>query len=215
MPLGFLMNMTFLELFKHGGYIMWPIILLSFLTFTVIVERILFIIREISARDSQIVEQMLEKVEAGDADGAIALGRKSQDFVARTLVYALSHRGHGFSNALIRASNQELSRFQQGIPILDMAIPVAQLLGLLGTVTGMMRTFGALGEGDITTNAGAILAGVGEALIAVACGLFIAICAMLPFNYLNTRYEQARNEIADAANALELIFKKNTTGVSH
>jgi biopolymer transport protein ExbB len=209
LPLAFLMGQTPMELFKHGGPIMWPIILTSFIAFTVIVERVIFIIKENASRDPAVVEKMLEKIEQNDIEGAISLGKKSRDYVARIMIYTLTHREHGFSNALIRASNQELARFQRGNAILDTVITVAQLLGLLGTVTGMMQTFGALGEGDIAANAGKITGGVGEALIAVAAGLAIAISALLPFNYLNARMEQVRNEITDASTALEIIMKRN------
>jgi biopolymer transport protein ExbB len=209
LPIAFLMGQTPMELFKHGGPIMWPIILTSFLALTVIVERIIFIIKENASRDTEAVEKMLDRIEHNDIDGAIAIGRKSNDFVARILVYTLTHREAGFSNALIRASNQELLRYQRGLPILDTVITVAQLLGLLGTVTGMMTTFGALGEGDIAANASKITGGVGEALIAVATGLAIAIAALLPFNYMNARVEQVRHELTDATNAVELIMKRN------
>lgn len=209
LPTGFLMGMTPMELFIAGKYIMWPLIFTSFLAITVIVERIIFIIKENASRDPEVVEKMLDRIEHNDVDGAIALGRKSNDYIARILVYTLTHRETGFSNALIRASNQEMIRYQRGLPILDTVITVAQLLGLLGTVTGMMQTFGALGEGDIAANAGAITGGVGEALIAVAAGLAIAISALLPFNYMNARVEQVRHELTDATNALELIMKRN------
>jgi len=209
MPMfAFLMNMTFMELFIAGEWIMWPILLTSFIGITVIVERLIFIFTENSSRDPEVVEKMLEKVENRDADGAVALGKNSKDFVARVLVYALEHRDHSFENALVRASNRELTRFQQGLPTLDAIIPIAQLLGLLGTVTGMMRVFAALGEGDIAENAGTITGGVAEALIAVAAGLAIAITAMLPFNYLTTRAELAKQELADASTALEMILHK-------
>jgi biopolymer transport protein ExbB len=91
---------------------------------------------------------------------------------------------------------------------LDTCITAAPLLGLLGTVTGMMNTFGALGGGDIAANAGKITGGVGEALIATACGLGIAIIGLLPFNILNTRIEAAKHDVSDASNALEVIIKK-------
>ena len=127
---------------------------------------------------------MLEKVEGRDIDGAVALGKKSKDFVARVLVYALSNRDTSLSNAFIRASNQELARFQQGLATLDTVITAAPLLGLLGTVTGMMGTFGSLGGGgDIASKAAGITGGVAEALIATACGLAIAVSALFPFNY--------------------------------
>jgi len=208
LPIAFLMGQTPMELFKHGGPIMWPIIILSFLTLTVVIERVIFMVREAASRDNEIVEKMLERVEARDVDGAIALGRKSKDFVARILVYALTHKEHSLSNAFVRASNQELNRYQQGMATLDTCITAAPLLGLLGTVTGMMGTFGALGEGDVAANAGKITGGVGEALIATACGLAIAIIGLFPFNYLNAKMDEAKHDVSDASNALDLIIKK-------
>lgn len=212
MPLAFLMNMTPMELFKFGGPIMWPILLTSLLAITVIIERLIFIFRENSQRDHAVVEQMMEKVEARDIEGAIEVGRKSKDFVARILVYALSHREHSLSNAFVRAANQELTRYQQGLTILDTVITAALLLGLLGTVTGMMNTFAALGVGgDIAAAAAKVMAGVGEALIAVMVGLSVTIITLLPFNYLNSRLEEARHEVEDASNALLLIVNKQET----
>lgn len=210
LTIAFLMGQTPMELFKHGGYIMWPIILLSFVCLTVVVERIIFAVREASTRDAEVVEKMLEKVEARDVDGAIQLGRKSKDFVARILVYSLTHKEHSLANAFARASNQEMQRYNQGMPTLDTCITAAPLLGLLGTVTGMMSTFGALGEGaDVAANAGKITGGVGEALIATAAGLAIAILGLLPFNYMNAKIASAKHDVSDAANALDLIIKKS------
>jgi biopolymer transport protein ExbB len=131
LPLAFLMGQTPMELFKHGGYIMWPIIIVSFLCLTVAVERVIFAIREASTREREVVEKMLEKVEASDIEGAVALGRKSKDYIARILVYALTHKEYSMHNAFVRASNQELTRFQQGMSTLDTCITSAPLLGLL------------------------------------------------------------------------------------
>lgn len=205
-----LMHQTFMELFAHGGIIMWPILIVSFLGVTVAIERVIFLWRESANREPEVIEKMLEHVEQNDVDSAIALGQKSKDYLARILTYALTHRDQSLSNAFIRASNQELQRFQQGVAVLDTVITAAPLLGLLGTVTGMMRTFGSM-TGDISSAAGQITGGVAEALIATACGLFIAIMGLLPFNILNARAEQSKHEISDVQNALELILKKNET----
>jgi biopolymer transport protein ExbB len=209
MHFAFLMGQSPMELFKHGGPIMWPILITSFLMMTVVVERILFIFRENGRRQTEVVEKMLEKVSSQDIDGAVELGKKSQDYVARILVYALTHKEHSLSNAFTRASNQELQRFSQGLPTLDTCITAAPLLGLLGTVTGMMETFGALSGGDIAAAAGKITGGVAEALIATACGLAIATAGLFPFNYLNARLEEARHEVEDAGNSLEIIINKS------
>jgi biopolymer transport protein ExbB len=160
-----------------------------------------------------VVEKMLEKVEARDIEGAVALGRKSKDYVARILVYALTHKEYSMHNAFVRASNQELTRFQQGMSTLDTCITSAPLLGLLGTVTGMMNTFGALSGGDIAAAAGQITGGVAEALIATAAGLAIAILGLLPYNFINSKIEDAKHDISDASNAIELIIKKSEAAV--
>lgn len=209
-PLAFLMGLSPMELFTHGGPIMWPILIVSFLAVTVVVERSIFLFRESRTREPDVVEKMLDHVEAGDTESAVSLGKKSPDYVARILVHALTHREHSLANAFMRAANRELTRLQQGLPVLDTCITAAPLLGLLGTVTGMMATFGALGEGDIGASAGAITGGVGEALIATAAGLVIAIIGLFPYNVLNARVESAKHEISDASNALEVIIKKSS-----
>jgi biopolymer transport protein ExbB len=206
---GFLMGQSPMELFLHGGPIMWPIILVSFIGLTVAVERVIFVIREARRRDPALVDKMIAQVEAGNVEAAVEMGKPSQDFVARIITESLVERGVSFSEAFIRASHRELNRFSQGLPILDTVITAAPLLGLLGTVTGMMNTFGALGTGDIAAAASKITGGVAEALIATCCGLAIAIFGLLPFNYLNARLEMARHEVEDASNALEIVLKKD------
>ncbi len=207
-PPAFLMGQSPLELFTHGGPIMWPILLVSFLAVTVVIERAVFLVRENATREPEVVEKILDLVESRDAEAAVKLGRRCRDYIARILTHALSHREHSLANAFIRAANQELQRLQQGLSVLDTCITVAPLLGLLGTVTGMMATFGALGEGDIGASAGKITGGVGEALIATAAGLVIAIIGLLPYNILTARVETARHDISDASHALEVIIKK-------
>ncbi len=210
-PLAFikLMNQGPMELFIHGGPIMWPILITSFIGITVAVERIIFLVREALSREPEVVEKMYDRVEAGDPEGAIALGKKSKDVIAKILTYALSHRSQ-LNNAFVRAANNELKRYQQGGAVLDTVITAAPLLGLLGTVTGMMETFGALGTGDIGAAAGKITGGVAEALIATMCGLGIAIFGLVPYNILNAKIEQTKHDISDASNALAIVGKKVT-----
>ena len=95
LPLAFLLgDATPMELFIKGEWIMWPMILVSFVMITVVVERLIFIFREKSARKPELVKKMLESVERGDADGAIAMGKGSSDFVAQIIVESLKHREH-------------------------------------------------------------------------------------------------------------------------
>jgi len=202
-PIAFLMGQTPMELFIHGGPVMWPILITSFIGITVAVERIVFLVREAISREPEIVEKMYDRVEANDPEGAIALGKKSRDVVAKIVTYALSHREQ-MNIAFVRAANNELKRYQQGGAVLDTVITAAPLLGLLGTVTGMMGTFGSL-TGDIAAAAGKITGGVAEALIATMCGLAIAITGLVPYNILNAKIEQTKHDISDASNALALL----------
>ncbi len=195
------------ELFRKGGPVMWPLLLTSIISLSVVIERLVFIVTEKARRKPQLVENILENVEAGDLEAAAAAGEGSGDFVARVLSYAIAHRDRSFVNAYLRASNLELKRFNQGLSVLDTAITLAPLLGLFGTVTGMIHAFGLLGGKELEAPT-VITGGIAEALIATAFGLVIAILALIPFNYLNTRLEEARHELEDASNHLELLFAK-------
>lgn len=186
---------------------MWPILVASIIALTVVVERLFFIVAEGVRRQPQVVSEILTRVEKGDPDGAINIGETSKDFVARVLTYGLAHRDKSVSDALLRASNWELKRFNRGLSILDTIITLAPLLGLLGTVTGMIHSFGLLGASELGAPA-AITGGIAEALIATAFGLGVAITALIPFNYLNSRLEEARLEIQDAASHIELNLLK-------
>jgi len=193
------------ELFIKGGPIMWPILATSILALTVVMERLFFIFREKMRRQPDVVEGMLTAVERGDIAAAQRLGRGSRDFIARTLCYALSHEDK--LNAVQRAAGRELQRYNRGLSLLDTAITVAPLLGLLGTVTGMIRSFSILGGAELGAPS-AITGGIAEALIATAFGLGVAILALLPFNFLNAALERARHEVSDAASQLEAHVKR-------
>lgn len=189
---------------------MWPLLVTSLIALTVVVERIIFVFSEKHKREPEIVEGILSCLEHKKLKEALEMGTNTKDFVARTLTYALAHRDKSLSNALLRAANQELNRFNRGLSILDTIITLAPLLGLLGTVTGMIHAFGLLGTTELGAPT-AITGGIAEALIATAFGLGIAIVSLIPFNYLNARLEEARHEIEDAASHMELLLINNTS----
>ncbi len=201
-----------LELFHKGGPIMWPILLTSIVALTVVLERLFFILREKARRQPEVVERMLTAVERGDMEAAQRLGHGSRDFIARTLCYALSHEDK--LNAVARAAGRELERYNRGLSLLDTAITVAPLLGLLGTVTGMIRSFSILGGQELGAPS-AITGGIAEALIATAFGLGVAILALLPFNFLNAQLERARHQVSDAASQLEAHVKRTKSPESN
>jgi biopolymer transport protein ExbB len=194
-----------IRIFLEGGPMMWPLLLTSIVALTVVFERLIFVIRERMSRQRGLVERIFNAVEQGELEAAEKAGAGSGDFVARTLTYALEHRDVSYSNALLAAANVELQRFNRGIAPLDTIVTLAPLEGLFGTVTGMIHAFGILGAAELGAPA-AITGGIAQALIATAFGLVIAMVALLPFNYLNARLEQARQEIETASAKLEMLL---------
>ena len=196
-----------IPIFLKGGPVMWPLLIVSIVALTTVLERIIFLVRESARRDTKAVAQIFSEAEHGDFDKARATGALSQDFVARVLTQALEHRDVSFTNALLRAASLELQRFNRGISVLDTIVTLAPLLGLFGTVTGMIHAFGLLRGSELGAPV-AITGGIAQALIATAFGLVIAIVALLPFNFLNARLEQARSEIENAAAHLEMLLMR-------
>jgi biopolymer transport protein ExbB len=193
------------HIFEKGGPIMWPLLLASILALGTVLERVVFLLIESRKRDSKAMERLFGDLERGDVAAALRDSAGSKDYVVRTLRYALEHKEQSLSSALLYAQTRELKRFQRGISILDTVITLAPLLGLLGTVTGMMGSFSLIG-GELSAP-GAITGGIAEALIATAFGLGIAITSLLPFNILNTKLDVARQEIESAASQLELLIQ--------
>jgi biopolymer transport protein ExbB len=194
-----------IHIFKKGGPIMWPLLFVSILATATVLERLVFLARVRGKSDRKALFEFLAAVEHGRFDEAIAIGQRTRDFVVQSLAYALAHRDKSLPSALLYSTAQELKRFSRGVPILDTAITIAPLLGLLGTVTGMMSSFSLIG-GDLGAP-GAITGGIAEALIATAFGLGIAIVSLVPYNFLNNQTEQARHDLEAASAQLELLAK--------
>ena len=193
------------ELFLKGGPLMWPILAASLLALTLAMERLLFLSTESLRRTPETLREMLAHLQRGDIPAARTLGAKSRDFVARALARGLEHPER-FSTAMPAAASHELRRFSRGLSVLDTIVTLAPLLGLLGTVTGMIRSFGMLGGAELGAPA-AITGGIAEALLATAFGLGVAITALLPLNFMNAHEEKARLALQDAATQAELFLK--------
>ncbi len=203
--------MDALYFFKEGGPIMWPLLLASITALTVVIERIFFMLGEMRSRDPKAVEKMLFKAKIGETAKALEIGKASRDCVAKVLVAGLEHEDEeSLSDVLMHTASQELKRYERGLVVLDTIITLAPLLGLLGTVTGMIHAFGLLGDQELGSPM-AITGGIAEALIATAFGLGIAITALIPFNGLNALFEKTRHRVESAATRLELMTRKIKT----
>ena len=196
------------SVFQKGGPIMWPLLLTSLISLAVVLERLFFIVREQRSRRPAVIADVLLKVEQEKLPDAIAAGEQSDDFVVRTLVHGLKHRDSGLANALLQSANQELRRFSQGLTVLDTAITLAPLLGLLGTVSGMIRSFGLLGSAELSAPT-VITGGIAEALIATAIGLAAAIPAVVLYNHFIAEIKRQEMILNNFSTDFLNIVKRN------
>ena len=185
-----------------GGLVMIPLVLCSIVSLAVTIERLLYWHR-ISSK--QPVEQMLVSVEHGKLKEALSEGRESPSPAARVLAAGLAHRNPSYSKAMEVAAQGEMPVLKRRLVILDTIITLAPLLGLLGTITGMISSFGIMSDTGLG-QPHAVTGGVAEALIATATGLLIAILTLIPYNYFTSRAEKEMEDIEYFASRLELAL---------
>ncbi len=191
--------------FIKGGPVMYPIALLSIIAVTVVLERCVWWFRQNSLRESSKLEKVFGHIESGNVQEASALARTSQDPRLRTIWHGLNHHHSTMQSALQVASGLEIQRASRFLGIMDTIVTLAPLLGLLGTVTGIMGAFKAVGENGLEVSA--VSGGIGEALIATACGLCIAMCCLIPYNFFTSKVEHLKFELETAATNLEVMLQ--------
>ena len=204
--------MEFSELFRQGGIAMWPLLFLSILALGTIIERIWFWSR-ILTREREVSGRVLEAARREWKAATQLSQRSSQLPMGRFLFAALKLKDPDpevFRLALETSANEELSIMRRGEKVLEAVIAISPLLGLLGTVVGLINSLGsidlnALGVGDAT--AGTAL-GIGEALISTATGLVIAIVSLAFYRlFQGFVFGQAR-VFQRAGNELELLYRQ-------
>jgi biopolymer transport protein ExbB len=188
----------------QGGLVMIPLLASSVIALTVIVERLYFWRR---LRSHAVVRRILALVADGDLPQAAQEASTSRHPVARVLGAGIASK-HLLPGAAMQAAVQaELSRARRYLPILDTVVTLAPLLGLLGTITGMISAFGIVSEAGLG-QPHAITGGIAEALIATATGLLIAIMTLIPYNYFRSKVEQLTDTLEEQATRLELLLGK-------
>lgn len=182
---------------------MYPILLCALVAVAVVGERIFWWMRESSRRDPKKLEQILAALENGDVPAAAKIAEGSPDPVIRMIHHGLNHAHTSLQGALELGAGIELERAGRFLTVMDTLVTLSPLLGLLGTVTGLMKAFLSVGSAELSVQA--VTGGIGEALIATACGLGIAIVSLVPFNYFNGRLARLQFELEAAATNVELM----------
>jgi biopolymer transport protein ExbB len=195
------------ELFFKGGPVMYPLLGCSIVALTVIIERTLFWIKKDLGRNQPVVDEVLELCRRGDWDAVRDKALGSKDYVIRILVNGIVHKEFSMAKAMETAAADELKRMHRYLGILDTMITVAPLLGIFGTVIGIIISFEMLGTSGIE-NPQAVTEGIAQALITTASGLGIAILSVIPYNYFSSRAEDAALSIEKYATSLEIVYEK-------
>lgn len=192
-----------IDLFHKGGPIMYPIAVVSVVAICIFVERVFWWLRFTAKRSVKQLDEVYEKLEAGDLAKAIEVSKSSGDPVVRMIHHGLNHRHTSMQGALEVAAGQELRDAGRYLSAMDTIVTLAPLLGLLGTVTGIMGSFTSIGSSELAVEK--VTGGIGEALIATAAGLGIAIGTLVPMNYFHSRLAGLKFDLEAAANNVLIL----------
>ncbi len=186
---------------------MYPLLFCSLVALTVVIERILFWMREDMRRDRSLVDRVLELCQKGDWEEVKKSVAGSSDYIIKILITGILHRDFSMVKAMESAAAEEVKRMRRYMTILDTMITVAPLLGIFGTVIGIISSFDLLGGAGIE-HPQAVTSGIAQALITTAAGLAIAILSVFPYNYFNSRVQDAVITIEKYATSLEIVYEK-------
>jgi biopolymer transport protein ExbB len=191
--------MDIAKLFAAGGIVMYPLLLASILVVTLAIERLYFWFK-IGRRQQPLIRTVLEKLD------------RAQDLpIARIFIAAISLQNatpEEFRLAMESKAHAEIPILRRFNNIFDTVISLAPLFGLLGTILGLISSFSALNIGSGGSGASTVATGIGEALVATASGLVVAILASLCANLFRGLYQRQLAQIQAATGQLELIYRR-------
>lgn len=195
------------ELIIKGGPVMWPLLACSIVALAVVFERLLFWLTVSVRKNQDLINRIFTLTENGDFDTAIQEGEASRCLVCRILTAGLAHRNYGLVQSLEAAAMHEIEKMKRSLSVLDTIITLAPLLGILGTVSGIIISFDLLGTAGIE-DPKAVTGGIAQALITTAAGLAIAIVALLPYNALTRKVEKVTRYLEQLVTCYEVTVQK-------
>ncbi|HOK26029.1 MAG TPA: MotA/TolQ/ExbB proton channel family protein [Bacteroidales bacterium] len=186
------MKMTLLDLAIKGGWVMIPIILLSFIAAYIFIERY-YVIKRASKEDLNFMNRIKDYIHDGKIDAAVALCRSTDSPSARMVEKGISRLGrplHDINTAIENVGKLEISKLEKGFPTLATIAGAEPMLGFLGTVIGMVKSFYAMSQAGSNVEISTMSSGIYTALITTVAGLAIGILCFFAYNFLVERVEK-------------------------
>ncbi len=193
--------LTIKDLMARGGWVMWPLLALSVVALTLIFERCWFWIKTNNPTARNRINRVAELLRGGQRDKAWLLAERDGtvygDAARRMLGEKASH-----ATAADAVENQR-HRLERFMPTLGTIITAAPMLGILGTVTGIIRAFRVLSDTEMVTDPGKIGAGIAEALLTTVAGLVVALIVLFPYNAFRAQIDRTLGRLEALAAAAE------------
>lgn len=170
---------SFLAFMHKGGFVLWPLLLLSCLSIGITVERVLFWSRVSGAAARARVNRLMESLRNGRRDEVLKMcDGNDQPEMMVALRMALDGADDGVAMAAAEIQRHRLERFSV---MLSTIITASPMIGILGTVIGIIKSFNVLGAQTQLADPRGVSGGIGEALITTACGLAVALVTLFPY----------------------------------
>lgn len=203
--------MNAIQFFLAGGIVAWPLLVFSIAAVAMIAERILFWFR-VNRRQGRLVREVLRSYRQKPSSTINLLKQNADLPIARIFIEALELEGatpEEFRLALESAAQAEIPTLKRFNTVFETIVALAPLLGLLGTVLGLIVTFGSLSIGDIGgTKTAGVTAGISEALVSTAMGLVVAIATLMFANTFRGFYIRQLALIQEYSGHLELLYRR-------
>lgn len=175
-------------LISQGGWVMWPLLVLSVVSVMLIFERCWFWLMTNGVWRVAKLDRVAECLSRGDVDVARELIANDRSVYGRMLRRVIDEKAS--DGVFVLAVESERGTMERFMPTLGTVITAAPMLGILGTVMGIIASFDVLSESGIITDPSAVGAGVGEALLTTAVGLVIALVVLFPYNAFKAQIDR-------------------------
>lgn len=182
---------------------MWPLLACSIVAVAVILERCWFWRKLNLKKDEKTASGLLQNAHAGQSDHNI----KSEGILTAMLETGMAVNDAESEKAMEVVALEALARMHKGMNILDTIITAAPMLGIMGTVLGIISSFDMLGAAGVS-DPKAVIAGIAQALITTATGLGIAVVTVFPYNYFNSRIDIAQDLLEVYSSRLQLVLSE-------